>query len=75
MMQNKAAIILLAVALTVVSIYQLSFTGATYTVKRQAKEIAKGDLVMEQHFLDSVGNLPKEKWKKNLILALTSRAE
>jgi SecD/SecF fusion protein len=62
MMQNKAAIILLAVALTVVSIYQLSFTGATYTVKKQAKEIAKGDLIREQHFLDSVGNLPKEKW-------------
>ena len=36
-MQNKAAIIVLAIALGLVSIYQLSFTGATYKVKKEAK--------------------------------------
>jgi SecD/SecF fusion protein len=62
MMQNKAAIILLAVVLAVVSIYQLSFTGATYKVKKEAKEFAKGDLVKETHYLDSVGSLTKDQW-------------
>jgi len=62
MMQNKAAIILLAVALGVVSIYQLSFTGATYTVKKAAKEMSKGDLLKESRYLDSVGLLTKEQW-------------
>ena len=46
-MQNKAAIIILAIALGLVSIYQLSFTGATYKVKKEAREYAKGDLVKE----------------------------
>jgi SecD/SecF fusion protein len=61
-MQNKAAIIILAIALAVVSIYQLSFTGATYKVRKDAKGVAKGDLVVEQHYLDSIGTLPKDKW-------------
>jgi SecD/SecF fusion protein len=61
-MQNKAAIIVLAIALGLVSIYQLSFTGATYKVKREAKTYAKGDLVKETHYLDSISTLPKEKW-------------
>ncbi|HZL77069.1 MAG TPA: protein translocase subunit SecDF [Bacteroidales bacterium] len=61
-MQNKAAIIILAIALVVVSIYQLSFTGATYKVRKDAKGVAKGDLVVEQHYLDSIGTLPKDKW-------------
>ena len=46
-MQNKAAIIILAIALGLVSIYQLSFTGATYKVKKDARAYAKGDLVKE----------------------------
>jgi len=61
-MQNKAAIIILAIALAVVSIYQLSFTGATYIVKKDAKEFAKGDLVKESHYLDSIGTLTKDQW-------------
>ena len=61
-MQNKAAIIILAIALAVVSIYQLSFTGATYKVKKDAKEFAKGDLIEEQHYLDSIGTLTKDQW-------------
>jgi len=61
-MQNKGAIILLSVVLGLVSIYQLSFTGATYKVKRDAKTYAKGDLVKETNYIDSISQLPKEKW-------------
>lgn len=61
-MQNKAAIIILAIALALVTIYQLSFTGATYLVKKDAKEFAKGNLVKENTYLDSIASLPKEKW-------------
>ena len=61
-MQNKGAIIILAVALGLVSIYQLSFTGATYKVKKEARSFAKGDLKKETDYLDSIATLPKEKW-------------
>ena len=61
-MQNKAAIIVLAIALGLVSIYQLSFTGATYKVKKEARAYAKGNLVKETQYLDSISTLPKEKW-------------
>ncbi len=61
-MQNKAAIIVLAIALGLVSIYQLSFTGATYMVKKEARAYAKGDLVKETQYLDSISTLPKDKW-------------
>jgi SecD/SecF fusion protein len=61
-MQNKAAIIVLAIALGLVSIYQLSFTGATYKVKKEARAFAKGSLVKETQYLDSISTLPKEKW-------------
>jgi len=40
-MQNKAAIIVLAIALGLVSIYQLSFTVATYKVKKRSKSLCK----------------------------------
>ena len=61
-MQNKSAIIVLAIALALVTIYQLSFTGATYIVKKDAREFAKGDLVKETTYIDSIASLPKEKW-------------
>jgi len=61
-MQNKAAIIVLAIVLGLVSIYQLSFTGATYMVKKDARAYAKGDLVKETYYLDSISTLPKEQW-------------
>jgi SecD/SecF fusion protein len=61
-MQNKAAIIILAIALGLVSIYQLSFTGATYKVKKEAREYSKGNLVKETQYLDSISTLPKEQW-------------
>jgi SecD/SecF fusion protein len=61
-MQNKAAIIVLAIALGLVSIYQLSFTGATYMVKKDARKYAKGDLVKETQYIDSISTLTKDEW-------------
>jgi SecD/SecF fusion protein len=61
-MQNKGAIIILAIALGLVSLYQLSFTGATYKVKSEARRYAKGDLEKELLYIDSISTLPKEKW-------------
>jgi SecD/SecF fusion protein len=61
-MQNKTAIIILAISLALVSIYQLSFTAATYLVKKDAREYAKGDLVKQRAYIDSISSLPKEKW-------------
>ena len=61
-MQNKTAIIILAIALALVSIYQLSFTGATSKVKKDAKEYAKGDLVKQTYYIDSISALPKKDW-------------
>ncbi len=61
-MQNKAAIIILAIALGLVSVYQLSFTGATYKVKNDARKYSQGDLVKESIYLDSISTLPKEQW-------------
>ncbi|MGE5421532.1 MAG: protein translocase subunit SecDF [Chloroflexota bacterium] len=61
-MQNKTAVLILAITLGLVSVYQLSFTGAALKVKKDAKEYAKGDLVRENDYLDSVAALPKEEW-------------
>jgi SecD/SecF fusion protein len=61
-MQNKTAITILAIALALVCIYQLSFTGATYKVRNEAKIYAKGDLVKQRSYVDSISSLPKEKW-------------
>ncbi|HEX2922178.1 MAG TPA: protein translocase subunit SecDF [Bacteroidales bacterium] len=61
-MQNKTAVLILAIALALVSVYQLSFTGAAYKVRKDAKEYAKGDLVKESQYLDSIATLPKEEW-------------
>jgi SecD/SecF fusion protein len=61
-MQNKTAITILAIALALVCIYQLSFTGATYKVRNEAKIYAKGDLVKQRTYVDSISSLPKEKW-------------
>jgi len=61
-MQNKAAILILAIALGLVSIYQLSFTAATYLVKQEARNHAKGDLIKESNYIDSIAILPKDKW-------------
>jgi SecD/SecF fusion protein len=61
-MQNKTAVLLLAITLGLVSVYQLSFTGATYKVRKDAREFAKGDLNKETQYLDSMAALPKDTW-------------
>lgn len=61
-MQNKTVIIILAVALALVSIYQLSFTVATSKVKRDAKEYGQGSLVRENQYIDSVSMLTEDEW-------------
>ncbi len=53
-MQNKGAVKLLAIALALVSIYQLSFTFITRRVERDAAAYAAGDPVREQAYLDSM---------------------
>lgn len=61
-MQNKAAIITLAIALALVTIYQLSFTGAAFKVRKDAREYAQGDLVKQGAYIDSINTLSKDKW-------------
>ena len=61
-MQNKGLISALAIALTLVCIYQLSFTAASYKVKKEAREYAAGDLNKEVAYIDSVASLPKDQW-------------
>lgn len=61
-MQNKGLIIALAVTLALVSIYQLSFTGATYKVKSDARKYAAGDLEKEVAYIDSMSTLSKDQW-------------
>lgn len=61
-MQNKGAISFLAIALTLVCVYQFSFTVASFKVKKEAREYAAGDLNKELNYLDSVASLPKDQW-------------
>ena len=55
-MQNKGAITLLAIALGLVSLYQLSFTWKTNQVEKAAQEFAQGDPAKEKVYLDSIAN-------------------
>ena len=55
-MQNKGAITLLAIALALVSLYQLSFTWKTNRVEKAAREYAQGDPDKERVYLDSIAN-------------------
>ena len=61
-MQNKGLIIALAVTLAIVSLYQLSFTAATYKVKSDARKYANGNLVKEVAYIDSMSTLSKDQW-------------
>ncbi|MGM0463018.1 MAG: protein translocase subunit SecDF [Bacteroidota bacterium] len=61
-MQNKGAILFLAIALALVTVYQLSFTVASYSVKQEAKDYADGNLNKEVTYLDSIASLPKSEW-------------
>ncbi len=55
-MQNKGAIRVFAILLTLVSLYQLIFTYQTKKVEEEAKEIALGDPQAEINYLDSIKN-------------------
>ena len=47
-MKSKGAIKLFAIALTVVCVFQLSFTWFTYRAESAAKEFANGDVEKER---------------------------
>lgn len=53
-MQNKGAIKLLAIALALVSLYQLTFTYVTRQVEKDAAVYAQGDPAREEAYLDSM---------------------
>lgn len=55
-MQNKGVILTFAILLTLVCLYQLSFTFVTYKIKQDAKEYAQGDVQKELTYLDSLSN-------------------
>lgn len=55
-MQNKGAIQIFAILLTLVCIYHLSFTFVVRNVEKDAAEYAAGDVVKERIYLDSVAN-------------------
>ncbi len=52
----------MAIALALVSVYQLSFTGASYKVKKEAQAASKGDLKAEFLYLDSIASLTQNEW-------------
>jgi SecD/SecF fusion protein len=53
-MQNKGLIKFLAISLTLVSLFYLSFTVVTNKFYTQAKEYANGDPALESQYLDSL---------------------
>ncbi len=57
-MQNRGAIRLIAIALTLVCIFQLSFTWITKKVERDAARYAQGDPKKEFFYLDSISSEP-----------------
>src|SRR5574343_1779492 len=57
-MKSKGAIKLFAIALTVVCVFQLSFTWFTYRAESAAKEFANGDVEKERAYLDSIAREP-----------------
>jgi SecD/SecF fusion protein len=57
-MQGKGFIKFMAILLGVVCLYSLSFNLVTYNVEKKAKEFAKGDVVKEKAYLDSMATVP-----------------
>ncbi len=57
-MKSKGAVKFFAVALVLVSIFQLSFTWKTWQVEQDAKAFANGNEAMERSYLDSVSRMP-----------------
>lgn len=65
-MQNKGFVKVLAVLLTLVCMFYLSFSFVTAHYTKKAAEYAKGDVRLEQHFMDSLAN--KKVWLGNYTL-------
>lgn len=57
-MQQKGLIKFVAIVLTLLCLYALSFTFVTNKVENDAREYANGDPVKEKRYLDSVSNQP-----------------
>ena len=55
-MQNKVFVKVFAVLLTLVCVFYLSFSFVTRHYTNKAKEFAKGDVKVEQDYLDSLAN-------------------
>ena len=55
-MQNKGFVKVFAVLLTLVCVFYLSFSFVTRHYTNKAKEFAKGDVKVEQDYLDSLAN-------------------
>lgn len=65
-MQNKGFVKVFAVLLTLVCMFYLSFSFVTRHYANKAKEVAKGDLKVEQDYLDSLSN--EKVWLGNYTL-------
>jgi SecD/SecF fusion protein len=57
-MQGKGVVKFFAILLAVVCLYQLSFTWVTHNVEEDAKVYAKGNLIKEKLYLDSMSSIP-----------------
>lgn len=56
-MQGKGFIKFMAILLSIVCLYSLSFNLVTYNVEKDAKAFAKGDVLKEKAYLDSMANV------------------
>lgn len=65
-MQNKGFVKVFAVLLTLVCLFYLSFSFVTRHYTNKAKEFAKGDVKVEQDYLDSLSN--EKVWLGNYTL-------
>ena len=65
-MQNKGFVKVFAVLLTLVCVFYLSFSFVTRHYTSKAKEFAKGDVKVEQDYLDSLSN--EKVWFGNWTL-------
>ena len=57
-MQSKGSIRLFAILLTIVCVYQLSFTFVSRHFENKAKELSGGDPQKEQSYIDSIATQP-----------------
>ena len=65
-MQNKGFVRIFAILLTLVCVFYLSFSFVTRHYTNKAKEFAKGDVKVEQDYLDSLSN--EKVWFGNWTL-------